>query len=326
MPKPLQIGRRGFLLGCGALFAGPRAALAKAGHDVTRIEIREKGLVATLFLPAEAATGPAVVSLNGIGGGLWEAPAEALAREGIPALALATHNADGRPEKLSRLPIEYVLAAVDVLRERARPAGGNVVLRGWSRGGELALLAASLSTDIAGVIAYAPRTYVGLEQDHTNRFGDARAAPAFTWQGRAAEGVPLPVEMRRSTWRPSYDDLYGIAVERIAGPILLFSGADDTGLDGTTAVAGCNAAMRRLDLFKSPVRRAHISYVDAGHAIGEAPPFIGSAEGGGTIAGNAAAQKNAWQQGLEFLRTLDSAPTESAGNATRPFRQAGLRT
>lgn len=242
--------------------------------------------------------------MAGAMGGTPNTVATALANEGFPALALATHNAEHRPRRLSRLPVEYVLEAIEAVREKARPANGRVVLRGWSRGGELALLAASLSTSPAAVIAYAPRCYVGREQDKPNNFGDPTAEPAFTWQGRALEGVPLPESMRVDPGHPSLEDLHGIPVERIGCPVMLVSGTADTGIAGTTAERGCASVMRRLELFGSSIQRVHDSYENAGHDIAGPPPYTGPATGGGTPEGNAAAVAASWPRGLAFMRAL----------------------
>jgi dienelactone hydrolase len=284
--------------------AGAAAYALSDGAPVRRIDVRESGLVGTLFLPGKHTGLPAVVSLSGAMGGLFEAPAEALAQAGFPTLALATHNTEGRPPKLRLLPVEYVIDGVEWLRTRVTPAGGAVALRGWSRGGELALLAASLSPSVNAVIAYAPRCYVGREQDKPNNFDDPKAVAAFTWRGAPVEGAPLPEDMRVNRVKPSLEDRYGIAVERIAGPTMFVTGSADTGLAGTTPDSSCDRAMRRLELFKSPWRRVHDHYPDAGHDIAGPPPFSGPIEGGGTVAGNTAAVAASWLGALAFLRTL----------------------
>jgi dienelactone hydrolase len=299
------IDRRRFLLATAALFGATGVASARtSGRSVDRIDLGEGGIVGTLFVPSDATENPAVVSLAGAMGGLWEAPARALAEAGFAALALATHGFPGLPPRLSRVPIEPVEAAIELVRRRARPRGGLVALRGWSRGGELALLTASLVPTVAAVVAYAPRCYVALEHGRPNNFGDPDAAPAWTRGRVALEGVPLPIAMRADPDHPTLEDLHGIAVERIAGPVMLVSGAADTGLAGTTASRGCRSVMRRLDLFGVPHRRVHLDFPDAGHAIAEPPPSRGPAGEGGGLTGDAAAIARSWPESLAFLATL----------------------
>ena len=293
-----MIGRRGML----ATAAATIGRAAWGAGQVRRIPVREAGLVGTFFAPLVDTGMPSVVSLTGAMGGIWEAPAMALAAEGVPTLALATHSAEGRPERLRLLPIEYVLGAVDWLKRRDGDAERPVVLRGWSRGAELALLTASLCPDIAGAIAYAPRCYVGMEQNKPNNHTDPSAVAAFTWRGEWQTGTPLPAELRLNADRPTLEDLHGIAVERIAGPVLFVTGERDTGLAGTTASASAASAMRRLSSMGSKWPRWHLAYPDAGHAIAGPPNDEISDEGGGTVAGNRTAIVGSWPIALDFLR------------------------
>lgn len=293
------ISRRGLLAGVPVL-AWANAAWAAPERE----RIRDGGMVATLFMPQRKKNLPAVVSLAGAEGGLWEGPAQALAEAGFPTLALATHNAPGRPARLSRIPLDYVDAAITWLRDRVQPPGGIVAVRGWSRGAEAALALASLTPNVNAVLAYAPRCYVGREQDKPNNFDDPTAAAAWTWRGADVAGVPLPPDMRPPLPKQHFEDWFGIAVERIKGPIMLISGDADTGLAGTTANRSCDYAMHRLDLTHSPIRREHLHYPNAGHDIAGPLPYAGKAVGGGTIAGNTAAIADSWPRSIAFLRSL----------------------
>ena len=295
--------RRAVLSGFAGLGLG-RVARAAPFAEIRAVPVRENGIVGTLFLPPRPSDRPAVLSLTGAMGGLWEAPAEALAREGFATLALATHNFANLPQRLRLLPLDTIARAVDWLRMRVAPRNDMVAVRGWSRGGEAALLLASLTDTVNAVIAYAPRCYVGREQDKPNNFNDPNAAAAWTWQGAPALGTALPFEMLADRAHQSLEDMFGIAVERIKGPVMLVSGAADTGLAGTTAQFGCETVMRRLGLFKSPYRRAHWSYPDAGHTIAGPPPFVGPAEDGGTLAGDHRAVADSWPRAVQFLNDI----------------------
>jgi uncharacterized protein len=230
-----------------------------------------------------------------------------LAEAGFPAMALATHNFEGRPAILRLLPLDYIEQAVDWLRVHAKPKNGIVALRGWSRGGEAALLLASLTSSINAVIAYAPRCYVGRQDNKPNNFDDPGIAAAWTYRGKPVAGEPLPRAMLRDPAHRSFEDLFGIAVERIKGPVMLVSGQADTGLSGTTATFSSNHAMRRLDLFNFPYPHVHYIYPDAGHTIAAPPPFVGPVEAGGSLAGDRAAIADSWPRSLAFLRALATA-------------------
>jgi dienelactone hydrolase len=293
----MTISRRAVLTCVTAVALTGRATAAAQG-----IAVRDNGLVGTLFLPGRPSASPAVICLTGAMGGLWEAPARALAAEGFAALALATHNFPGLPERLRLLPLDYIEQAVEWMRSRCAPKAGCVALRGWSRSGELALLLASLTPSVNAVLAYSPRLYVGRENGKPNNFDDPTAAAAWTWRGAPVVGEPLPRAMMANPAHQSFEDLFGIAIERIKGPIMLVSGEADTGLAGTTATYGCNKAMRRLAQYRFAYRHEHLSYADAGHDIAGPPPFTGPVEEGGTLAGNAAAVADSWPHSLAFLR------------------------
>jgi fermentation-respiration switch protein FrsA (DUF1100 family) len=118
-----------------------------AGRSVTRHELREDGLAGTLFVPPERADGrahPAVLVLNGSGGGLNEPRAALYASHGYAALALGYFKTPGLPDYISNTPLEYFETALAWLHRRVRPWRGFVAVSGQSRGGELALLLASL--------------------------------------------------------------------------------------------------------------------------------------------------------------------------------------
>jgi len=302
---PRSMSRRTTLAGLALPMAG-LAGPAQSRAFVTRVPIRESGMTATLFLPEQPRNAPAVISLAGQEGGLFESPAAALAAEGFATLAVATHNAPGKPQRLSCIPLEDIDTAITWLRDRAKPRDGIVALRGWSRGGEAALTLASLSANVNAVLAYAPRCYVGREQDKQNNFDDPTAAPAWLWRGQPVVGETLRPEMRPDLKQQSFEDWFGIAVERIRGPIMIVCGEADTGIAGTTAMRSATYAMHRLDLLHSPIRRTLLQYGDAGHDIAVPPPYHGTAEGGGTIAGNTAAVADSWPRTVTFLRSLTS--------------------
>jgi len=259
------------------------------------------GVVGSLFMPSGEVTKPAVICLTGAEGGLWEAPAIALANEGFPALALAVSNFSGTPDTIKNIEVENVERAVNWLRNRAKPLNDFVAVRGWSRGGELSLILASLTSSVNAAITYAPRCYVALENGKQNAYGDRRASSAWLYKGQPVLGSPLDKTTYLDRARPSFEDIHGIAVENIRGPVLFVSGGSDTGLDGTTAEYGCNYAMRRLKLKNFGYRYEHLSYPNAGHNIAGPPSFKVAPFGGGSIEGDAYAVADSWPRSLAFL-------------------------
>lgn len=78
-----------------------------AASGVQRIEVREQGLVGTVFLPSTPGPHPAVMILNGSGGGMNEPRAALYASHGYVAFALAYFKAPGLSDYISNTPLEY---------------------------------------------------------------------------------------------------------------------------------------------------------------------------------------------------------------------------
>ena len=217
-----------------------------AAPGVQRIEVREDGLVGTVFIPATPGPHPAVMILNGSGGGINEPRAALYASHGYVAFALAYFKAPGLSDYISNTPLEYFKKGLDWLRQTYTPLNDFVAINGQSRGGELVLLLASIyPEDVSAVVAYVPGAVV-----HS---GQNAADPAIGREGPAwlLNGEPLThvwANNKTATWAP-YDDgpaphrhekailtalqdpdaieRARIPVERIQAPIILLSGTDD---------------------------------------------------------------------------------------------------
>jgi dienelactone hydrolase len=164
----------------------------RRGH---RRPVEEEGLVGTLFCPSTPGPHPAVIALSGVGDGLREGGAEALASEGFEALTLAYFGAEGLPHELVEIPLEYFGRATEWLRSRPEVDANRVAVVGNSKGGELALLlGATYPEDIGAVIGYAPSGVVwqGITSDREVYHG----GPKSPW---ALGGVPVPFARFAST-------------------------------------------------------------------------------------------------------------------------------
>ena len=112
-----------------------------AAPGVTRHDVRDDDLVGTLYLPdpyAHPGPRPAVLILNGSGGGINEPRAALYASHGYAAFALAYFKAPGLSDYISNTPLEYFERALAWLRKRVEPLHDFVAVSGQSRGGELA--------------------------------------------------------------------------------------------------------------------------------------------------------------------------------------------
>ncbi|MFA4940383.1 acyl-CoA thioester hydrolase/BAAT C-terminal domain-containing protein [Brevundimonas sp.] len=274
--------------------------------------IRQSDLVAEYFAaPAGAASRGAVVVLGGSEGGFngSRAMARRLAADGLDAIAVSYFGGPDQTAKLDLIPIEPVGKAIDWLR--ARPGEGDepIAVLGVSKGAELALLTASRDDRIKAVVAGVPTNLVWQGIDMSG--GETGAS----W---TAAGQPLPYvryEMPngfQGVYRLYADSLpkaspdAEIAVERIAGPVLLVSATDD-GLWPSTDMGRRIEARLKAHAFAYPV--THLAYDHAGHGVFGPPmaeaspnvraqlPFLG-----GTAEGLVAARNDVWPRTVAFLK------------------------
>jgi dienelactone hydrolase len=296
---------------------------------VARRDIRDDGLVGTLFTPAGQGPHPVVVVLNGSGGGINEPRAALLASRGYQAFALGYFKAPGLSPFITETPLEYLETGLRWAHETLYPKGGFVAVSGQSRGGELALLLGATYPDlVSAVIAFVPGAVVHGAQGA----GDpARGG----WQGTTwtRGGIPLPhlwQDNKAVHWHPWAGDApptrhhsvffeglkdtalaarARIPVEHIAGPVLLISGRDDRAWPSSLYSRMVVSTLRRHG---HPHLVRHLDFDDAGHAINL--PIVPSTQlsrehpvskvpytNGGTPSGNARADEGSWRGMLAFL-------------------------
>ena len=292
-----------------------------------RLPVEEEGLVGTLFCPHTPGPHPAVIALGGVGGGLREGGAEALASEGFAALALAYFGVEGLPRELVEIPLEYFERAIAWLKSQPEIDANRITVVGNSKGGELALLlGANYPEDIRAVIGYAPSGVVwqGITFDREVYHGGPRSPWSLRGEPVPFAGVarPLPAEMVRMigfyfgrhpiVGRVFYERALGyekavaaaeIAVEKIDGPVLLISGTDDQMWPSTRL---SEMTIERLNAHDHPFPYEHLRYEGAGHMItlpnSEPPPSWSSRyEVGGTREANEFANADSWRKVLDFL-------------------------
>ncbi|HEU0230676.1 MAG TPA: acyl-CoA thioesterase/bile acid-CoA:amino acid N-acyltransferase family protein [Burkholderiaceae bacterium] len=296
-----------------------------AAPGVVREEIREDGLVGTLFRPATPGPHPAVMILNGSGGGMNEPRAALYASHGFVALALAYFKAPGLSNYISNTPLEYFKRGLDWMRATQKPAKGFVALNGQSRGGELVLLLASLyPDDVSAVVAYVPGAVVHGGQNAADP-AVGRDGPAWLLDGKPVAHIWN--DNRTASWaaydagqrhevsiRTALQDAEAVAraripVERIRAPIILLSGTDD----------GAWPSSEYSRMMMDSLRANHHSYdyqwvdtPDAGHAI--VFPYVPTTQithmhpvtgrlftGGGAPGPNAVSNENSWRGIKAFL-------------------------
>ncbi|MGI6853595.1 acyl-CoA thioesterase/bile acid-CoA:amino acid N-acyltransferase family protein [Mesorhizobium sp. 1B3] len=297
-----------------------------AAEGVAREDVQRDGVCGVLYRPAGPGPHPAVIVMNGSGGGVNEPRAALYASRGYLALALGYFRFAGRPDWINETPLEYFRDAISWLRRSEKPKDGFVAITGQSRGGELVmLLAATFPELVSAVMAYVPASCIHSAQSA----GDpARGRLAPTW---TLDGKPLPhlwENNRTGTYAP-YDsgaeprrheyalltamadaaavERARIPVERITAPVLLVHGTDD----------GWWPTDYHCDVMEESLRAAgrhveRLRYEEAGHIIvfpyipttGITAPHPVSgifSTNGGTAEADARANAESWPAVLDFL-------------------------
>ena len=250
------------------------------------LTLADDKVIGELFLPAPGAPRhPAVLAFGGSEGGLrMRCEAALLASHGYPALALGYFGLPGLPRTLHDVPLEYFATAARLLAAQPGTDPAHLVVMGYSRGSEAALLTAEdFPTVVHGAIVYSPSA-------QTNG-GFPRGGSAWDRNGRPlAPYLPIPLG-------------------RLSGPLLAIAGADDALWHSPLFVDEIGT---ELQMDHNHHAHRMLVYPGAGHGVGTFPylaggthfvdPGTGIVENlGGTRAGNAAAQEKGWPEVLAFL-------------------------
>lgn len=295
----------------------------KVPEGVERQEVRENGLVGTLFAPEDdGGELPGVIVLSGSEGGLHETDAALLAAHGFVTFALGYFGLKGLPDHLVDVPLEYFGKAIAHLEERA----GAIGVLGGSRGGELALLIGATFPQVKAVISVVGSGVVTqgigpgsnllqkLQYETASWTLKGQPLPYLPYdlgdelRAKIVNDEPVPLKLAFSTEDGIPEDTE-IAVERVNGGVLLISSGQDEGWPSTEL---SDVAMRRLKDHEHPFPHEHVVYPEAGHLIA-GPPHRPATEvtypgpgvtfsGGGSPKATAHARQNAWKRTVEFLR------------------------
>ena len=288
-------------------------------QNLRRLEVRENGLVGTLFAPADGVYA-GVLELGGSEGKLLETRAALLASHGFAVLALAYFDLPGLPDQLINLPLEYFRDALLWLRARPEVGSERIGVLGTSKGGEAALLIGATYPElVGGVVGVVPSglVFAGIDRMGTHPVGE----PMSSW---SLGGNPVPCVPYNVNWHEYYSQpppvsltlahrtsvdacdpatiaAATIRVERITTPVLLVSGGDD---ETWQSYDLSNIAQMRLEAHGRVVE--HISDAQADHflSLPGLPSFVRSSLSavGGTPAGSARVQRDGWTRTLEVLR------------------------
>jgi dienelactone hydrolase len=213
------------------------------------------------------------------------------------------------------IPLEYFNKPIEWLIKNEYTQGGKIIVIGESKGAELALLLASRKPEISGVVAFVPSAVVF--QGMPKVFWPPRSS--WSYAGKQIPFVPynlnnLPDKnnvlniYRNSLKQQEAVKKALIPVNKIKGPVLLFSAADD-GM--WPSVEMSDMIMRTLKDQKFGYTYEHITYDNAGHTLMEYYMM------GGTEEGNRKARIDSTEKTLSFLNKLSTEPVTSDSSTPR---------
>lgn len=248
------------------------------------------GFIGRLYIPeTDQHPGKVLILLGGSDGSfaLTCLVAELYAKQGIHIMATAYWNMEGLPMSLYQIPLEYIGNVAEYLKDRGFEKVG---VWGISKGAELALTAGSyLPEKLSCVIAASPICIatqgmtvpegrgMAVMRDFTAADGSC-----FTWQGKSIPYMRYPESAfasgrkRRELWKHKemyfryfYEELVAspaedavLPVEKIGGPVLLFSGMQDV---MWPAWESANILMKRMDERGFAYPHKHITYEHGSH-------------------------------------------------------------
>ena len=288
----------------------------------------------TICTPAGPGKHPAILLLGGSeGGDMMSHSAPQFAQRGYVAASVAYFGMPGLPQTLQNVPVETIGKAIDDISKRSDVDANHIAIFGGSKGGELALLAASIYPQIHAVVADVPSPFAweGIPQ------GPGPSESSWTVNGKPLPYVhytPLMGQIYGQAFadrkpldlRKGYDDALQankaqmpgamFRLENIHGPVLLI-GADDDQIWNSNAQS--QIALQYLRDHHHPYADAYVHY-NAGHIfLFAAPgrPMTQAAMGpvtllfGGTPQTNVDAARQAWPQIGSFLGEAWQAPGKS---------------
>ena len=285
--------------------------------------------IGTICAPPTPGRHPAILLLGGSEGGNSTMPkiAPLFAARGYVAVTVAYFGLPGLPKYLVNVPVEIVGRALRAVAARRDVNPAEIGIFGGSKGGELALLAASIYPQIKAVVADVPSpvAFMGLGAN------DTPSGCSWSYRGKALPCVPVsknasaaivaqfehggPIKLRALydlslDADPAQVRAAFFPLQRIRGPVLCLAGSDD---EMWNSPRQCAMAMSYLKAHHHPYADRRIVYVRAGHtflwamhgaksAITSYPMGGGARmDFGGTALGDAIASREAWSTIWAFL-------------------------
>lgn len=283
------------------------------------------GFVGELFY-TENPSNKTIVALGGSDGNMAALSiiSAQLASHGFHVLSVAYFNETGLPKKLAEVPIESFEKVFQWLEQNPITKGNEIYVHGTSKGGELALLLASKYPFIKKVAAFAPHAYCfqGLGNKNVSSWTYGRNPLPFirlkNWilfKNMLACFIKNEPFGYMHTYKTAVataqnKEAARIKIEHAKADFLLIAGKND---NIWNAADGCHEIMNTLTRCQYPQDYQFISYEDTGHPFPVPytiplsvtlrmklfPRLVFAT--GGTIEGNARAQKDSWAKTIAFF-------------------------
>lgn len=212
----------------------------------------------------------AIIMLGGSDGGFPRYDFEFYTKAGYSCMGVAYLGTENTPKLLKMIPMEYFEEVLKYLKTLPGYSGKKIVICGGSKGAELALLLASRYAEIQGVIARAPSSVVFQSIGGGNQ-------SSWSYKGKSIPYVPYADYDYSKIKNNEYVELYQLSienekavakaiihVENINGPIILFSGKDDTVWPATLM---SEMIIQRLKENEFKYDYNHFAYDNTGHSI-----------------------------------------------------------
>ena len=314
------------------LWVNGQEKVSQVIERVSRVELDSQELtepiVGVFFKPRELSRPtPALIVLGGSEGGYNQGWAAVIAsKTRLPTLALGYFGFKGLPATLERIPLETIEKALLWLNRQPFVAKDCFGIIGASRGGELAILSASIFPQIRAVVGY---TASGVIWEGIG----SKPAPAWTFRGQPfpyllfltdeeSQRLFLEAQAKGTTYFTEPSFLYSIKmqesriqeatipVENSKAAFLLIGNPHD-GVWPSQMLS--KIAIDRLKAHNHPRSFEILSYDQGGHMLISYPyypttmrkfylPTIKVWEGlGGTAEAAARAAADSWPKVIEFL-------------------------
>lgn len=246
--------------------------------------VSEEGFEAILY-PGNGQKDKIMIVMSGSDGGMALSKQEAqfYHKNGIPALALGLFKTKQTPKELSRVPVEYVERAVAWLKKHGYKKIG---IDGTSKGSEMALIAASMFSDISCVILRVPSHFISEGLSGNGKDKAPSGTSCWSYRGKELPYAPYrsrtfnilkmfmqEKEMHIITFNRDKEVKPEtlIPIEKTQAPVLMLSSKHDEVWPSFESAAYME---KKLTEIHFPYNHKHIAYEHISHALLTRLPLI----------------------------------------------------